>query len=45
MEEVNTRRPIFVSLSNLGCGLQEINSRKFYIATKFENWTRIHFKQ
>ena len=47
MEGVNTRRRIFLSLSKLGFGLQEFNSRKIsptfgIIATTFEK-TRIHF--
>ena len=45
MEDVNSRRRIFLSLSKLGCGLQAFNSRKFLlhltrrveiIATTFE---------
>ena len=52
MEDVNTRRRMFLSLSKLGCALQEFNSWKFHlhltlkrvgiIATMFEK-TRIHF--
>ena len=29
--DVNTRRRIFLSLTKLGCGLNEFNSRKFHI--------------
>ena len=32
MEDVTTRRRIFLSLSKLGCGLKEFNSRKFHLA-------------
>ena len=52
MEGVNTRRRIFLSLSKLGCGLQELKSSKFHlhltfrrvgkIVTTFEK-LRIHF--
>ena len=52
MEDVNTRRRIFISLLRLGCGLKEFNSRKCQlhstfkrvgiIAKTFEK-TRIHF--
>ena len=48
IEDANTRRQIFHSLSKLGCGLQEFNSRKLHlkrvgiIVTTFEK-TRIHF--
>ena len=31
MEEVNTRRGIFLSLSKLGCGLREFVSGKFHL--------------
>ena len=31
MEDVNTRRGIFVSLSELWSGLQEFNSKKFHL--------------
>ena len=54
MDDVNTRRLIFLSLSKLGCGLQEFNSRKFhlhlifrenlYIIARMFQKTRIHFK-
>ena len=53
MEDVNKRQPIFLSLSILGCGPQEINSRKSRLhltfqrlgtkATKFAE-ARIHFE-
>ena len=36
MEDVYTRRRIFLSLSKLGCGLQEFNSRKFHLHLKFQ---------
>ena len=36
MEDVNTRRRIFLSLSKLGCGLQEFNSRKFHLHLTFK---------
>ena len=39
IEDVNTRQRIFHSLSKLGCGLQEFNSKKFYLHLTFkENW-------
>ena len=39
MEDVNTRRRIFLTLSKLGCGLQEFNSRKFHLHLTFKaNW-------
>ena len=45
MEDVHTRRRIFLSLAKPGCGLQEFNSRKFHlhltILTIFGE-TRIH---
>ena len=52
MEDVNTRRRIFLSLSKLGCGLQKFNSRKFHLHLTFKaSWnnrddaekTRIRF--
>ena len=36
MEDVNTRRRIFLSLSELGCGLQQLNSRKFNLRLTFK---------
>ena len=35
MEAVNTGRRIFLSLSTIGCSLQEINSRKFHLHLTF----------
>ena len=35
-QDVNTRRRIFLSLSKLGCGLQEFNSRKFHLNLTFK---------
>ena len=53
MEDVNKRQRIFLSLLNLACGPQEINSREIRLhlafsaiwdnATKLEK-TQIHFK-
>ena len=53
MEDVNTRRRIYLSLSKLWCVLQELNSRKFRLHLTFRNEdgiiattfgkTRIHF--
>ena len=31
MEDVDTRRGIVLSLSKLGCGLEEFNFRKFHL--------------
>ena len=43
MEDVNTRRGIFLSLSKLGCGLQEFNSRKFHLLLIFKaSWNKKH---
>ena len=37
MEDVNTRRRIFLSLnSELGCGHKELNSRKFHLNLAFK---------
>ena len=36
MEDVNTRRRNFLSLSKVGCGLHELNSRKFHLHLTFE---------
>ena len=53
MEDVNSRQRISLSLSKLGCGPQEINSREIRLHLTFSaNWnkpdkfekTRIHFK-
>ena len=48
MEDVNKRRRIFLSLSKLECGPQEINSREYIcLHLKFSERlkkTRIHFK-
>ena len=54
MEDVNKRRRISFSLSQLDCGPQEINSREIRLhlpflaiginATKIEKKTGIHFK-
>ena len=48
MEDVNKRRRIFLSLSKLECGPQEINSREYRcLHLKFSERlkkTRIHFK-
>ena len=54
MEDVNKRRRISFSLSQLECGPQEINSREIRLhlpflaiginATKIEKKTGIHFK-
>ena len=39
VEDVNTRRRIFLSLSKFGCGLQDYNSRKFHLHLTFrESW-------
>ena len=53
MEDVNKRRRIFLALSKLKCGPQEINSREICLHLRFSgNWskrekvekTRNHFK-
>ena len=36
MEDVNTRRRIILSLSKLGCDLQEFNPRKFHLHLAFK---------
>ena len=36
LKDVNTRRQIFLSLSKLGCSLQEFNSRKFHLHLTFK---------
>ena len=42
MEYVNKRRQIFLSLSKLGCGLQEINSREIRLHLTFSaNWNKL----
>ena len=42
MEDVNTRRRIFLSLSKLGCGLLEFISSKFHLHLAFKaSWNNL----
>ena len=45
MEDVNTRRRIFLSLSTIGCSLQQINSRKFHLHLAFKRVRRTFEKR
>ena len=41
MEDINKRRQIFLSLSNLECGPQEINSKEIRLHLTFiANWKK-----
>ena len=49
MEDVNKRRRIFLSLSKLECGPQEINSREYIclhlkFSERLKKKTQVHFK-